>query len=109
VLADHQLIVPEVVAEEVRRVLVQKIRVSDDDLASFEAVLERCEIVQRSDTPSPIPIRDPDDELVLASAIAGRCRILVTGDDDLLSVAQESPIPILSPRAFLTLLRSGAS
>jgi len=52
-------------------------------------------------------VRDPDDERVLADALGGGAEILVSGDDDLLSVAHESPIRILSPRAFMTLARGG--
>jgi predicted nucleic acid-binding protein len=39
--------------------------------------------------------------------IAAGVQILVTGDRDLLDVAAESPIPILSPRAFMVLTRGG--
>jgi predicted nucleic acid-binding protein len=35
--------------------------------------------------------------------------VLVTGDEDLLTVADEAPLPILAPRAFWQLLRSGKS
>jgi uncharacterized protein len=58
--------------------------------------------------PSPVPVRDPDDEKILADAVAAGVQILVTGDKDLLAVAERSPIPILSPRAFLMLTRKGA-
>jgi predicted nucleic acid-binding protein len=43
----------------------------------------------------------------LATAIEGAADVLVTGDRDLLEVAADSPIPILEPRAFWELLRSG--
>ena len=105
VLSDYHLVVPEVVADEVRRVLTTKLRASADALTSVEAVLERCESIPRGADPSPITIRDPDDERVLADAMQGGADFLVTGDNDLLSVADESPIRILSPRAFMTLAR----
>jgi len=107
VLSDHELVVPEVVAEELRRVLTTKLKASAEALSSVEAVLDRCEFVPRGSYPSPIVLRDPSDEPVLAAAIHGSAEILVTGDDDLLSVARESPIRILSPRAFMTLVRGG--
>jgi hypothetical protein len=43
-----------------------------------------------------------------ADAIAAGVQILVTGDKDLLDIAEESPIPILSPRAFLMITRRDA-
>ena len=38
----------------------------------------------------------------------GTVQVLVTGDKDLLDEAERSPIPILSPRAFMMLTRGGA-
>jgi len=108
VLSEHDLVVPEIVAGEARRVLREKIRVDKEGMASFEAVLGQCELVPTTGAQSPVQVRDPDDERVLAETLAAKCELLVTGDDDLLSVAAESPIPILSPRAFMTLARGGA-
>jgi uncharacterized protein len=107
VLSEHHLIVPEVVAEELRRVLKRKLRVGAEALVAVEAVLARCESIPRGATLCPIEVRDPDDARVLADAIDGGAEVLVSGDDDLLSVAHESPIRILSPRAFMTLARGG--
>jgi putative PIN family toxin of toxin-antitoxin system len=107
VLSEHDLVVPEVVAEEVRRVLTTKLKASQGALSATEAVLERCGVVPGSNVPSPISLRDPDDERVLADAIFAGAEILVSGDQDLLVVAGDSPIRILSPRAFLTLARGG--
>ena len=105
VLSEYDLIIPEVVVEELRRTLTTKLEVAS--LASVEAILDRCEIVPEGSEPCPIEVRDPDDPRVLADALTGRVDLLVTGDQDLLSVAAESPIPILSPRAFMALARGG--
>ena len=105
VISDYELVVPQVVAEEVRRVLTTKLKVGAQTLLLLDAVLDRCEIIPRGLAASPIRLRDPSDELVLAGAILGRAEIIVSGDDDLLSAARESPIRILSPRAFMTLAR----
>jgi len=53
---------------------------------------------------SDLPIRDPDDRWIVASAAAGRADVLVTGDKDLLAVANITPMPILDPRGFWGLL-----
>jgi uncharacterized protein len=107
VLSEHDLLVPELVADEVRRVLPLKLKASHVALAAAAAVLEQCEIVPRDNAVSPISLRDPDDERVLADAVSAGAEILVTSDQDLLVVAEASPIRILSPRAFLTLSRAG--
>ncbi|MGH9380000.1 MAG: putative toxin-antitoxin system toxin component, PIN family [Thermoanaerobaculia bacterium] len=105
VLSEYEIVVPEVVAQEVRRVLTEKLAASREALSAVETVLERCGIVPRGDAPCPISLRDPDDERVLADAILAGAEILVSGDQDLLVVAAESPIRILSPRAFMALAR----
>ena len=49
-----------------------------------------------------VPVcRDPDDDLVLATAIAAQAEIIVTGADDLLVLERHAGIAILSPRRFL--------
>lgn len=106
VLSEYDLVVPEVVAEELRRVLTTKFKV--ESLASVQAVLERCEVVPKGTEPCPVEVGDPDDARVLADALVGGADFLVSGDRDLLLVAGESPIPILSPRAFITLARGGS-
>ena len=107
VLSEHDLVIPEVVAEEFRRVLSTKLKADQSALSGVEAIFERCSVVPNSNVPCPISLRDPDDERVLAGALSAGVEILVSGDQDLLVVAEESPLRILSPRGFLTLVRGG--
>ncbi len=44
--------------------------------------------------------RDPDDDAVLAVAIAGEASAIVTGDRDLLVLAEHHGIRIVTPRDF---------
>lgn len=46
-------------------------------------------------------LRDPDDAIVLATAIAAGAAVIVTGDGDLLTLTEFSSIPILTPTDFL--------
>lgn len=44
------------------------------------------------------PVRlDPDDDHVLALALAARVGLIVSGDDDLLALGNYQGIPIISP------------
>lgn len=52
-----------------------------------------------------LPLRDPDDAWVLASALAGGAELLVTGDKARLSVAELAPLPIVDPRGCQDRLR----
>jgi predicted nucleic acid-binding protein len=51
--------------------------------------------------------RDPDDNRILeaAAAAAGRADVIVSGDDDLLSLGNYEGILIVSPVAFLLMLQ----
>lgn len=53
------------------------------------------------ETPPPVRCRDPDDDYLLALAAASSA-YLVTGDDDLLSLAPK--VPVHDPAALLAIL-----
>jgi predicted nucleic acid-binding protein len=44
--------------------------------------------------------RDADDDVVLGTAIAGRCDAIVTGDRDLLDLVGYREVAIVSPSGF---------
>ena len=50
--------------------------------------------------------RDPNDDFIVACAVAARATHLVTRDKDLLVLGSYEGIAILSPEAFITLLRT---
>jgi putative PIN family toxin of toxin-antitoxin system len=52
--------------------------------------------------------RDPDDDQVLAPAFAAKADLIVSGDDDLLSLRQHTGIRIVSPAEALRLIASRA-
>jgi len=106
VLAEHELVLGEVVLAEFRRVLKRKFRLPEDGILAAEAVFEGIPVVLKPRSPSTLDIRDRTDRWVLATAVAGDADVLVTGDEDLLVVADVAPLPILNPRGFWELLRS---
>jgi predicted nucleic acid-binding protein len=58
------------------------------------------EVVEPPPLPQPV-CRDPDDDAVLALAIAAKADLIVSGDEDLLSMNSFAGIPILSPALAL--------
>jgi len=46
-------------------------------------------------------LRDPDDNIILATAIASNADVIVTGDQDLLMLIEYQKIPIMTPKNFL--------
>ena len=107
VLTEHDLIVGEVILAQSGRVLKAKFKVPEDRIASAMAVFSTVEMIPKPPHPSELKVRDRADRWVVATAIAGGADVLVTGDADLLDVADQAPLPILAPRAFWELLRSG--
>lgn len=105
VLAEHDLVIGEVILAELRRVLTSKFKLPANRLATIEAVFAPFPIIPKPARPSLVPVRDPADRWVLATALDGEAAVLVTGDADLLAVAAETPLRILTPRAFWELLR----
>jgi predicted nucleic acid-binding protein len=49
--------------------------------------------------------RDPGDDVILACAVAAAATHLITRDKDLLVIGTYEGITILSPEAFMALLR----
>lgn len=108
VLARHELVLGEAVLAEVERVLREKLGVAPEIVDEFEQLLRREAVVIVAQAPSlGIELRDPDDVAVLEQAVAGEAALLVTGDRDLLDAADVAPLPILTPREFWELLRTG--
>jgi putative PIN family toxin of toxin-antitoxin system len=108
VLAEHALLTSEAVLGELRRVLRTKLRAAPAVVAEVEALLREQTVVPAAAAALGIDVRDPSDRPILAAAIAARADVFVTGDHDLLSVARRSPIPIVDPRGFWTLVRGTA-
>jgi len=105
VLAEHELILGEAVLAELKRVLRKKLRVPGVIIDEFDTLLrQECHVVEKA-KPFVVTIRDKSDIPVLSEAIAGRAEILITGDRDLLDIAEQLPLQILTPRAWWERLR----
>jgi predicted nucleic acid-binding protein len=50
--------------------------------------------------------QDPDDDVILACAIAGRADDVVSRDHHLLDQTEHEGVPITSPEEFMAILRS---
>jgi uncharacterized protein len=108
ILAEHDLITGEVIIVELRRVLRNRVKTSAPIITSIEQLLRDRIVVPKPSEPHPLPVRDADDRWVLASAVAGKADVLVTGESDLLEIAPQAPIKIVDPRGFWNMLRGGS-
>jgi putative PIN family toxin of toxin-antitoxin system len=100
ILAEHCLVTGEVVLAELRRALKRKLKLPAEMVTAIEEFLREYEVVAKPSKPSEIEVRDPDDRWILATAVAGRVDILVTGDRDLLDLGTRAPVRIVDPRGF---------
>lgn len=67
---------------------------------SLAQVRQLAEVVEPPPLPQPV-CRDPDDDQVLALALAAKVDLIVSGDNDLLSLGSFEGIPILAPAQAL--------
>jgi putative PIN family toxin of toxin-antitoxin system len=104
-LAEHELLTGELNLVELRRTLRGKLGASAEQVAGVEAQLRSQTVVPKPASRLALRVRDADDAWVLASAVAGEADLLVTGDRDLLAIADKAPLPILSPRDAWARLR----
>jgi uncharacterized protein len=103
-LTEHELVLGEVHLKELSRALKRKLRMDDAGVAAVIDVFNEIEIVPKPKTPAAFPVRDSDDRWIVATALDAHADVLVTGDNDLLTAAKKSPLPIVSPRDFWQLL-----
>ncbi len=107
VLAEHELITAEVVLQELERVLLGKIRLTPDVVQDVLAFLRQYPAEPKPEARADLPVRDPDDAWVLASALAAGAEVLVTGDLDLLEIAAAvRELRITTPRGFWDMQRT---
>lgn len=89
--------------DELEATLRRKFVVSPTVAAFLAGFREQIRIVEPAALPMPV-CRDPDDDMVLATAVAAAADLIVTGDQDLLVLGNYQAIQIVSPRKFIELL-----
>jgi putative PIN family toxin of toxin-antitoxin system len=93
-----------ILADPLWKELVEKLRAKfnlvPEELPLLGLYRRLAEWVQAQPLPKPV-CRDADDDWVLATAVAGRADLIVTGDPDLLVLGAHEGIDIVSPRQFL--------
>jgi putative PIN family toxin of toxin-antitoxin system len=91
--------------EELANVLARprirdKYHITDADIRTIlDLILLRGEVVEPIERVTVC--RDPKDNVFLEVALAGRADVIVTGDDDLLTLHPFRGISIITPAAFL--------
>ena len=90
-----------VILDELREHLIGKFGFSAQDGDNAVGLLRSQLVLVRPVELGRGVCRDPDDDRVLATAVAAGADCIVTGDRDLLVIERYEGIDILSPRQFL--------
>jgi uncharacterized protein len=101
----------EILAETARVLLTaerirQRYPYTDADVQDYLQSIRQAALIVSDLPPLSGIVRDPNDDIVLACAVAAEASHVVTRDDDLLSLETYEGVAILSPETFLTMLRT---
>ena len=86
--------------DELDATLRRKFAVTPAAHAFLKAFRQQVRLVEPLTLPKAI-CRDPNDDMVLATAVAAKANLIVTGDQDLLALKVYEGIDVISPRRFL--------
>jgi putative PIN family toxin of toxin-antitoxin system len=96
---------------ETQRVLVETPRLrqrfiyTDEDVEAFVFSLRAAAHLVTDIKPLSGVVRDPNDDMIVACAIAAAADYVVSRDDDLLSLGAYEGITMITPEAFMEFLR----
>ena len=86
--------------DEIESTLRRKFIVTAHVRTFLRALRGQIQLVEPEPLPSPV-CRDPDDDVVLATAITAGVNLIVTGDRDLLVLRIYEGVRLVTPRQFL--------
>ena len=91
----------EILDEYLRVLSYPKFELSEDDIKELiqEEILPYAEVVKPRGRLNVVR-RDPSDNKFLECAVAGKARVIISGDKDLLSLGRHRQIQIQSPAQF---------
>ncbi|MBI4699216.1 MAG: putative toxin-antitoxin system toxin component, PIN family [Nitrospirae bacterium] len=104
-VVEHNIIISEHILSEVQEKLVDKIRLPQKIVQDIITYLrEQSEIL----IPEKINIficRYKDDLNIIGTALSGKAKFIITGDNDLLTLKRYKDVKIVTPRNFWLHLR----
>jgi uncharacterized protein len=102
----------EEILEETREILLERERIrrrytyQDEQVERFIVLVRRdSEVVESLPTVRAVE-RDPDDDVIVACAVAANADYIVSRDKDLLDLGEYQGIKIVSPEHFIQILRT---
>jgi putative PIN family toxin of toxin-antitoxin system len=101
----------DAILDETRRVLLdtprlrQRFVYTDADAQAFLANLRAAAYLVEAVPAIEGVVRDPNDDMVIACAVAAAADYVVSRDDDLLALGSYEGIAMITPEAFMDVLR----
>ncbi len=102
-----EVVVDQVVLEELRRVLTDRMAVDAERVSRVVAFFARFLTQRELEPPLAFGLSDPADERIVAAAAAAKADLLVTGDREILDAAGSLPVAVETPRQLLLRRRGG--
>ena len=99
-LTHHELVISDFISEELTRKLRDKFKFPASDIHQLQRFLSKTATnVAPAELPNDV-CRDPTDIPVLGTAVAGKVKLLITVDKDLLAIGNYKGIAIIKPGEF---------
>lgn len=100
-IGHHRIVLSDVILDEFSSTLIGKFDYDQVEVrTAIDSVMPSSEIVEPATFDRQI-CRDPDDDAILGTAIAGNVDCIVTGDSDLLVLERFQGVDIISPSEFV--------
>ena len=97
---NHDVVLSKFILDELKDKLIDKFKFTTREANAAVSLLKsRCSLVDTQTLPVPIS-RDPDDDNIIATALSGTCRCIISGDKDLLDLKKAGDVLIVSPSQF---------
>ena len=99
-LKNHIVFTSDFILSELTEKLDEKFHFTSDEISEFRnAILEEVLIVSPQAVPAII-LEDPDDDNILAAALAGNCDCIISGDKHVLGMQEYQGISIFRAGQF---------
>jgi uncharacterized protein len=99
-LRNTTIICSDFILEEIKRILVSKIRIPVSKASTIIHYLEKQTSIIVPEHKIVPDLRDPNDQMIMATALSGGADYLITGDKDMLILKKVKRTVILLPRDF---------
>ena len=96
----HTLITSEFILNEFQEHLIHKFKYTAEEVREAIDLLRMKMKIVKPKLLKELICRDPDDDMVLGTALAGDVKCIITGDKDLLVLKRFESFDIISPKDF---------